>query len=207
MGHGVRRERETTRAEPRRKNNDEPSPQCLPLIPHCLVCPPPPPPSSHSYIVYGPLAVGCTTFMFESTPLYPDHNRYWQMVARHKLTTLYTAPTAVRALMKYPPPPHGNPETDRSTLRVLGSVGEPINPEGQHTRRWGRQKLHDGALSSIGAPSLIDREPFSCCSVCVPQRGAGTLRSPATSRSRSSIPTGRPRPAVTFSLPSRARRR
>jgi len=83
--------------------------------------------TGHSYIIYGPLALGATTFMFESTPLYPDHNRYWQMVQRHKLTTLYTAPTALRALMRYPT--EDAKRCDRSSLRVLGSVGEPINPE------------------------------------------------------------------------------
>jgi len=83
--------------------------------------------TGHSYIVYGPLALGATTFMFESTPLYPDHLRYWQMIERHKLTTLYTAPTAIRALMKFPTDEID--KIDRSSLRVLGSVGEPINPE------------------------------------------------------------------------------
>jgi acetyl-CoA synthetase len=83
--------------------------------------------TGHSYIVYGPLANGATTFMFESTPLYPDAGRYWDMVERHGFTIFYTAPTAIRALAakgdgyvhKY----------DRSSLRVLGTVGEPINPE------------------------------------------------------------------------------
>jgi len=83
--------------------------------------------TGHSYIVYGALGNGATTFMFESTPLYPDAGRYWDMVERHKLTQIYTAPTAIRALMK-----HGNSfveKYDLSTLRVLGTVGEPINPE------------------------------------------------------------------------------
>ncbi len=83
--------------------------------------------TGHSYIVYGPLANGTTTLMFESTPLYPDPSRYWELVERHKVNILYTAPTAIRALAA-----HGDaPVTkhDRSTLRVLGTVGEPINPE------------------------------------------------------------------------------
>lgn len=83
--------------------------------------------TGHSYIVYGPLSNGTTTLMFESTPLYPDAGRYWQMVQQHKITQLYTAPTAIRALMA-----HGTEvvkKYDRSSLRVLGSVGEPINPE------------------------------------------------------------------------------
>lgn len=83
--------------------------------------------TGHSYIVYGPLSNGATTLMFESTPLYPDAGRYWDMVERHKINIFYTAPTAIRALMKF-----GEDvvrKFDRSSLRVLGSVGEPINPE------------------------------------------------------------------------------
>ena len=83
--------------------------------------------TGHSYIVYGPLANGATTLMFESTPLYPDAGRYWDVVARHKVTIFYTAPTAIRALAA-----QGNDFVtayDRSSLRVLGTVGEPINPE------------------------------------------------------------------------------
>jgi len=83
--------------------------------------------TGHSYIVYGPLANGATTLMFESTPLFPDPGRYWDMVARHKITQFYTAPTAIRALAaKGDEYVHAH---DRSTLRVLGSVGEPINPD------------------------------------------------------------------------------
>mmetsp|Transcript_12191 Transcript_12191/g.34386 ORF Transcript_12191/g.34386 Transcript_12191/m.34386 type:complete len:665 (+) Transcript_12191:66-2060(+) len=81
--------------------------------------------TGHTYCVYGPLCLGTTTVLFESTPVYPDPSRYWQMVERHGITVLYTAPTAVRLLMK-----SGNdPVTkhDRSTLRIIGSVGEPIN--------------------------------------------------------------------------------
>lgn len=83
--------------------------------------------TGHSYIVYGPLANGATTMMFESTPLYPDAGRYWDMVERHGITIFYTAPTAIRALAA-----QGNEHVkryDRSSLRVLGTVGEPINPE------------------------------------------------------------------------------
>lgn len=83
--------------------------------------------TGHSYIVYGPLANGATTFMFESTPLYPDAGRYWDMVQRHNINVFYTAPTAIRALMSY-----GEKyvsKYDRSSLRIMGSVGEPINPE------------------------------------------------------------------------------
>jgi len=83
--------------------------------------------TGHSYIVYGPLANGVTTFMFESVPTYPDCGRYWDMVERHKITQFYTAPTAIRTLMRFGDEPVK--KYDRSSLRVLGSVGEPINPE------------------------------------------------------------------------------
>jgi acetyl-CoA synthetase len=83
--------------------------------------------TGHSYIVYGPMANGATTVMFESTPLYPDHGRYWDLVQRHKVTQFYTAPTAIRALMRYGEEEPG--KYDLSSLRVLGTVGEPINPE------------------------------------------------------------------------------
>jgi acetyl-CoA synthetase len=81
--------------------------------------------TGHSYIVYGPLANGATTLMFESTPMYPDAGRYWDVVDKHKVTLFYTAPTAIRAIET-----HGDePVTSRSraSLRLLGTVGEPIN--------------------------------------------------------------------------------
>jgi acetyl-CoA synthetase len=83
--------------------------------------------TGHSYIVYGPLANGATTVMFEGVPTYPDAGRFWQVCAKHKVNIFYTAPTAIRALMG-----KGREFVDKhdlSTLRVLGSVGEPINPE------------------------------------------------------------------------------
>lgn len=83
--------------------------------------------TGHSYIVYGPLANGCTTLMFEGVPSYPDAGRMWQVVEKHGVTVLYTAPTAIRALMR-----EGDglvTAHDRRSLRLLGSVGEPINPE------------------------------------------------------------------------------
>lgn len=83
--------------------------------------------TGHSYIVYGPLANGATTMMFESTPLYPDAGRYWDMVERHKITIFYTAPTAIRALAAQDD--SFVTRYDRSSLRVLGTVGEPINPD------------------------------------------------------------------------------
>ena len=83
--------------------------------------------TGHSYIVYGPLANGGTTVMFESLPTYPDASRYWDLVERHQINQFYTAPTAIRALMKFGTDPIK--KHDLSSLRVLGTVGEPINPE------------------------------------------------------------------------------
>jgi acetyl-CoA synthetase len=83
--------------------------------------------TGHSYIVYGPLLNGCSTFMFESTPMYPDVGRYWDMVERHKISIFYTAPTAIRSLMRFGDEPPS--KYDKSSLRILGTVGEPINPE------------------------------------------------------------------------------
>ncbi len=83
--------------------------------------------TGHSYIVYGPLANGATTIMFEGVPTYPDAGRFWEVCAKHKVNQFYTAPTAIRALMGA-----GNDwveKHDLSSLRILGSVGEPINPE------------------------------------------------------------------------------
>ncbi len=83
--------------------------------------------TGHSYIVYGPLANGATTLMFEGIPNYPDVSRFWQVIDKHKVNIFYTAPTAIRALMREGEGPVKR--TSRKTLRVLGSVGEPINPE------------------------------------------------------------------------------
>ena len=80
-----------------------------------------------SYIVYGPLANGVSTTVFESTPVYPTPSRYWQTVDKHKLTQFYTAPTAIRLLRRLGE--HHVENYDLSTLRVIGTVGEPINPE------------------------------------------------------------------------------
>jgi acetyl-CoA synthetase len=83
--------------------------------------------TGHSYIVYGPLANGATTLMFEGVPNYPSTSRFWEVIDRHKVNTFYTAPTAIRALMREGEAPVT--KTSRATLRLLGSVGEPINPE------------------------------------------------------------------------------
>jgi len=83
--------------------------------------------TGHSYVVYGPLANGATVFMYEGAPNYPDFDRFWDMIERHRINILYTAPTAIRAFIKWGeqyPQKH-----DLSSLRLLGTVGEPINPE------------------------------------------------------------------------------
>ncbi|HBU47869.1 MAG TPA: acetate--CoA ligase [Myxococcales bacterium] len=83
--------------------------------------------TGHSYIIYGPLANGATTVMFESTPLYPDASRYWSVVEDLEITVFYTAPTAIRAIAREGDEPVN--QHNRSSLRVLGTVGEPINPD------------------------------------------------------------------------------
>lgn len=92
--------------------------------------------TGHTYVVYGALLNGGTTFVFESTPMYPDAGRYWDMIDRHKINVFYTAPTAIRSLMRF-----GDEipkKYDLSSLKVLGSVGEPINPEAW---RWYYEKI------------------------------------------------------------------
>ncbi|MEX2080409.1 MAG: acetate--CoA ligase [Dehalococcoidia bacterium] len=100
--------------------------------------------TGHSYIVYGPLANGATSVMFESIPTYPDAGRYWEMVDRLGITTLYTAPTAIRAIAREGPDfvtPYS-----RKSLRVLGTVGEPINPEAW---RWYYNVVGEGRCSVV----------------------------------------------------------
>lgn len=86
--------------------------------------------TGHSYIVYGPLSAGATSLMFEGIPTYPDAGRFWDIVEKHKVNILYTAPTAIRSLMSYGLVPLGG--KDLSSLQVLGTVGEPINEEAWH---------------------------------------------------------------------------
>lgn len=100
--------------------------------------------TGHSYVVYGPLLNGATTFMFESTPLYPNPGRYWETVERHKITQFYTAPTALRAVAR-----EGNQwleGRDRSSIRILGTVGEPINPD---TWMWYFEKVGEKRCSIV----------------------------------------------------------
>ena len=95
--------------------------------------------TGHTYIVYGPLANGATTLMFEGVPSYPDASRFWQVVDKHKVNIFYTAPTALRSLMREGDGPVK--ATSRASLRVLGSVGEPINPEAW---LWYHRVIGDG---------------------------------------------------------------
>lgn len=128
--------------------------------------------TGHSYIVYGPLCNGATTLMFESVPTYPDPGRYWDLVDRHKVTIFYTAPTAIRALMA-----HGEAyvkKYDRSSLRILGTVGEPINPEAW---RWYFEVVGESRCSIADTywqtetgghvmtpiPGVTPMKPGSCC--------------------------------------------
>tara|TARA_R110002096_G_scaffold408057_3_gene606891 strand:- start:1982 stop:3946 length:1965 start_codon:yes stop_codon:yes gene_type:complete len=93
--------------------------------------------TGHSYIIYGPLANGATTVMFEGVPTYPDAGRFWEVCAKHKVNQFYTAPTAIRALMGQGP--EWVEKHDLSSLKLLGSVGEPINPEA-----WNWYNTHVG---------------------------------------------------------------
>ena len=83
--------------------------------------------TGHSYIIYGPLSNGATTIMFEGIPNYPDVSRWWQIIDKYKVNIFYTAPTALRALMKEGAEPVK--KTSRKSLKLLGTVGEPINPQ------------------------------------------------------------------------------
>ncbi|CAN1551971.1 Acs Acyl-coenzyme A synthetases/AMP-(fatty) acid ligases [Paracoccaceae bacterium] len=93
--------------------------------------------TGHSYIIYGPLANGATTVMFEGVPTYPDAGRFWEVIAKHKVSQFYTAPTAIRSLMGLGP--EWVEKHDLSSLKLLGSVGEPINPEA-----WSWYNTHVG---------------------------------------------------------------
>ena len=126
--------------------------------------------TGHSYIVYGPLVNGATQVFFEGTPTYPDAGRFWAVVEKHKVTQFYTAPTAIRALMREGDAPVK--QHDRSSLKLLGTVGEPINPEAW---RWyydvvgeGRCPIVDtwwqtetGGILITGLPGAVDQKPGS----------------------------------------------
>ena len=126
--------------------------------------------TGHSYVVYGPLANGATTLMFEGVPNYPDVSRFWRVVDKHSVTLFYTAPTAIRALMRDGEAPVK--ATSRATLRLLGTVGEPINPEAWE---WYHRVVGDGRCPIVDTwwqtetggimisplPGAIDQKPGS----------------------------------------------
>jgi acetyl-CoA synthetase len=128
--------------------------------------------TGHSYIVYGPLANGATTLMFESVPTYPDVDRFWDIVETHKVNQFYTAPTAIRALMR-----HGDEPVNRhdlSSLKVLGTVGEPINPEAWtwYHRVVGKERCpivdtywqtETGGFIMTPIATATPTKPGSCC--------------------------------------------
>jgi acetyl-CoA synthetase len=126
--------------------------------------------TGHSYVVYGPLANGTTTVMFEGVPNYPDSGRFWEVVDKHQVTIFYTAPTAIRALMREGEAPVKH--WSRKSLRLLGSVGEPINPEAwewyYHTVGDGRCPVVDtwwqtetGGILIAPLPGATDLKPGS----------------------------------------------
>ena len=126
--------------------------------------------TGHSYIVYGPLANGATAVVFEGVPNFPDAARFWQVIDKHRVTIFYTAPTAIRALMREGEAPVRG--TSRASLRLLGTVGEPINPEAW---RWYRDVVGDarcpvvdtwwqtetGGILITPLPHAIEQKPGS----------------------------------------------
>ena len=128
--------------------------------------------TGHSYVVYGPLLCGATVLMYEGAPNFPDEGRIWDIVEKHRATILYTAPTAIRAFVKWGD--HIPKARDLSSLRLLGSVGEPINPEAW---MWYRSVIGDdrcpivdtwwqtetGAIMMSPLPGAIATKPGSCC--------------------------------------------
>ncbi|MFW9988790.1 MAG: acetate--CoA ligase [Candidatus Odinarchaeota archaeon] len=128
--------------------------------------------TGHSYITYGPLANGATTLMFEGVPTYPDVDRFWDIVERQKVTHFYTAPTAIRALMRYGDEPVK--KHDLSSLKVLGTVGEPINPEAWtwYHRIVGKERCpivdtywqtETGGFIMTPIATATPTKPGSCC--------------------------------------------
>jgi len=128
--------------------------------------------TGHSYIVYGPLTNGATTLMFEGVPTYPDVDRFWDIVERHNVTHFYTAPTAIRALMRYGDEPIKR--HNLNSLKVLGTVGEPINPEAWtwYHRVIGKERCpivdtywqtETGGFIMTPIATATPTKPGSCC--------------------------------------------
>ena len=131
--------------------------------------------TGHTYVTYGPLAAGLTQVVFEGVPTYPDVGRFWDMIQRHKVTVFYTAPTAIRSLTKAAEssPSHHPREYDLSSLRIIGSVGEPINPEAwmwYYTNVGGERcpvldtwwQTETGAHMITPLPGVTPLKPGSC---------------------------------------------
>jgi acetyl-CoA synthetase len=127
--------------------------------------------TGHSYVVYGPLFNGCTTVLFESVPTYPNYSRYWDLVQRHKINQFYTSPTALRTLMRNGTEPLEG--FNLSSLKVLGSVGEPINPEvwKWYYKHVGKEKCavvdtmwqsETGGIVITPLPGATQTKPGSC---------------------------------------------
>jgi len=127
--------------------------------------------TGHSYVAYGPLALGATQVIFEGVPTYPDAGRFWQMIERHRVTTFYTAPTAIRSLIKLGGELPG--QYDLSSLRLLGTVGEPINPEAwiwYHEKVGGSRcpivdtwwQTETGCHMIAPLPGAVPTKPGSC---------------------------------------------
>jgi acetyl-CoA synthetase len=126
--------------------------------------------TGHSYVVYGPLAAGATVMIYEGAPDFPKQDRFWDIIERHRVSIFYTAPTAIRAFMKWG---HALPQAhDLSSLRLLGSVGEPINPEAwiwYHTNIGGERcpivdtwwQTETGAIMISPLPGLVPTKPGS----------------------------------------------
>ena len=128
--------------------------------------------TGHSYIVYGPLLSGATSVMFEGVPSYPDFSRFWNIVEKHKITHFYTAPTAIRALAKHPISLVEN--NNLSSLKVLGTVGEPINEEAWnwYDKNVGKSQCpivdtwwqtETGSIMISPLPGITDTKPGSAC--------------------------------------------
>ncbi len=128
--------------------------------------------TGHSYIVYGPLANGATSVMFEGVPTYPDASRFWQVCDKHKVSIFYTAPTAIRTLMREGSGPVD--ATDRSSIRLLGTVGEPINPEAWE---WYYHKVGEGRCPIVD--TYWQTETGAC--MMVPLPGATVMKPGAAS--------------------------
>lgn len=158
--------------------------------------------TGHTYVVYGPLLNGGTTFLFESTPVYPDAGRYWDMIERHKITQFYTAPTAIRLLMRY-----GDEipsEYDLSSLKILGSVGEPINAAAWewYYHNIGKEKCtvvdtywqtETGGHIITNLPGITPMKPGSCT---LPMYGVDPVLLDATTGEEVKAEPGKPMEGV-----------